>query len=136
MAYHTDYIARDWHLTYSRRAGVNDDAEGNLSKGPSGYLWDACARAGLGYRSYGEYGKRVSQDDGSFKMDAAVPGLVGHICPEYGVARKKGQVVRDTENVEVFLKEYREFEQKGTMPRFIVMSLGEDHTRGTTPGAH
>jgi YVTN family beta-propeller protein len=136
MAYHTDYIARDWHLTYSRRAGVKDDEEGNLSKGPSGYLWDACARAGLGYRSYGEYGKRVSQDDGSFKMDAAVPGLVGHICPEYGVARKKGQVVRDTENVEVFLKEYREFEQKGTMPRFIVMSLGEDHTRGTTPGAH
>jgi YVTN family beta-propeller protein len=136
MAYHTDYIARDWHLTYSRRAGVKDDEEGNLSKGPSGYLWDACARAGLGYRSYGEYGKRVSQDDGSFKMDAAVPGLVGHICPDYGVAKKKGQVVRDTDNIEVFLKEYREFEQKGTMPRFIVMSLGEDHTKGTTPGAH
>ncbi|HZY83233.1 MAG TPA: hypothetical protein VFE78_00265, partial [Gemmataceae bacterium] len=58
MAYHTDYIARDWHLTYSRRAGVKDDDEGNLSNAPSGYLWDACNRAGLGYRSYGEYGKR------------------------------------------------------------------------------
>jgi phospholipase C len=136
MAYHTDYIARDWHLTYSRRAGVRDDDEGNLSRGPSGYLWDACARNGIGYRSYGEYGKRVSQDDGSFKMEAAVPGLVGHICPDYGVAKKKGQVVRDTDNVDVFLREYREFEKNGTMPRFIVMSLGEDHTKGTTPGAH
>jgi hypothetical protein len=34
----------------------------------------------------------------------------------------------------VFLREYREFERSGKMPRFIVMSLGEDHTTGTTPG--
>jgi hypothetical protein len=134
MAYHTDYIARDWHLTYSRRIGVDDDAEGNLSKGPSGYLWDACARNGLSYRSYGEYGKRVSQEDGTAKMEARVPGLVGHICPDYGVAKVKGQKVRDTDNVETFLREYHDFEKKGTMPRFIVMSLGEDHTTGTTPG--
>jgi YVTN family beta-propeller protein len=134
MAYHTDYIARDWHLTYSRRVGVDDDAEGNLSKGPSGYLWDACARNGLSYRSYGEYGKRVSQEDGSARMEARVPGLVGHICPSYGVPRFKGHKVRDTDNVETFLKEYRAFEKAATMPRFIVMSLGEDHTTGTTPG--
>jgi YVTN family beta-propeller protein len=136
MAYHTDYIARDWHLTYSRRLGVADDQEGNLAKGPSGYLWDACARNGLSYRSYGEYGKRVSEDDGNVKMEAAVPGLIGHICPDYGVPRVKGQKVRDTDNVETFLKEYHQFEKAGTMPRFIVMSLGEDHTQGTTPGAN
>ena len=34
-----------------------------------------------------------------------------------------------------FLKEFREFEKNGNLPRFIVMSLGEDHTTGTTPGA-
>src|SRR5205807_1575713 len=62
------------------------------------------------------------------------PGLVGHICPDYGVPRVKGQKVRDTENVETFLKEFRQFEKTGTLPRFIVMSLGEDHTTGTTPG--
>jgi YVTN family beta-propeller protein len=135
MAYHTDYIARDWHLTYSRRTGVDDDDDGNLSKAPSGYLWDACARHGLSYRSYGEYGKRVSQPDGSDRMEGRVPGLIGHMCPDYGVSRIKGQKVRDTDNVDIFLKEYRAFEKKGTMPRFIVMSLGEDHTSGTTPGA-
>jgi hypothetical protein len=134
MAYNTDYIARDWHLTYSRRAGVDDDDEGNLQKAPSGYLWDACARHGLSYRSYGEYGRRVSEPDGTFKMEGAVPGLIGHMCPDYGLAKKPKQRVRDTDNVEVFLKEYRAFEKNGTMPRFIVMSLGEDHTTGTTPG--
>ena len=43
MAYNTDYIARNWALTYSGRAGIDDDDEGDLSKAPSGYLWDACA---------------------------------------------------------------------------------------------
>src|SRR5262249_49188514 len=81
-------------------------------------------------------GRRVSQDDGTMKMEAAVPGLVGHICPDYGVAKVKGARVRDTENVETLLREYRQFEQAGTMPRFIIVSLGEDHTQGTTPGAH
>ncbi|MGL4551998.1 MAG: bifunctional YncE family protein/alkaline phosphatase family protein, partial [Gemmataceae bacterium] len=135
MAYNTDYIGRDWHLTYSRRKGVEDDDEGNLSNAPSGYIWDACARAGVSYRSYGEYGKRVSDGAGEVKMEGRVPGLVGKICPDYGIPKVKGARPRDTDNVEVFLKEYRRFEKDGTMPRFIVMSLGEDHTSGTTPGA-
>src|SRR5262249_52738352 len=111
MAYNTDYISRDWHLTYSRRKGVQDDDKGALSNAPSGHLWDACARAGLGYRSYGEYGKRVSQPDGTARMDARVPGLVGHICPDYGISKERGKRPRDTDNVEVFLREYREFER-------------------------
>ncbi|MBN9517488.1 beta-propeller fold lactonase family protein [bacterium] len=135
MAYNTDYIARDWHLTYSRRAGVDDDDDNHLQKAPSGYLWDACNRAGLSYRSYGEYGKRVSDGQGALKMEARVPGLVGHMCPDYGLPKVKGQRVRDTDNADVFLKEYDAFVKAGTMPRFIVMSLGEDHTSGTTVGA-
>lgn len=134
-AYHTDYIARDWNLTYSARKGVDDDDEGGLSNPPSGYLWDACKRAGLSYRSYGEYGKRVSDGQGGTKMEGRVPGLVGHICPEFGAAKKKNGRARDTDNVETFLKEYEAFAKAGTMPRFIVMSLGEDHTDGTKPGA-
>ena len=134
MAYNTDYVGRDWHLTYSQRKGVDDDEEGNLSKGPSGYLWDACARNNLTYRSYGEYGARVSQQDGTFKMEARVPGLVGHMAPNYGVPQVQGRRPRDTDNVEIFLKEFREFEKNDSLPRFIVMSLGEDHTTGTAPG--
>ena len=87
MAYNTDYIARNWALTYSSRAGIDDDDDGDLSNAPSGYLWDACARAGLTYRSYGEYGRRVSQPDGSLRIEGAVPGLVGHMCPDYGIAK-------------------------------------------------
>jgi phospholipase C len=135
-AYHTDYIARDWHLTYSRRKGVDDDDDGGLSNPPNGYLWDACKRAGVTYRNYGEYGKRVSDGKGGLKMDARVPGLVGHMCPDYGIPKEAGVRVRDTDDVEVFLKEYDEFVKKKAMPRFICMSLGEDHTDGTRVGAY
>jgi YVTN family beta-propeller protein len=134
MAYNTDYIARNWALTYSSRAGIRDDNDGDLSNAPSGYLWDACARAGLSYRSYGEYGRRVSQPDGSLKMEGAVPGLVGHMCPDYGVSKSRGGRVRDPDNAETFIVELREFEKNGNLPRFLVMSLGEDHTTGTRPG--
>jgi YVTN family beta-propeller protein len=131
MAYNTDYIARNWALTYSGRKGVDEDGNGDLANAPSGYLWDACARAGLSYRSYGEYGRRVSQPDGSSKMDGAVPGLVGHMSPDFGYGPKSN---RDTERVEIFLREFRQYEKDGNLPRFIVMSLGEDHTTGTSPG--
>jgi len=133
-AYATDYINRDWHLTYSARKGVPDTDDGDLARPPSGYLWDACKRTGLSYRSYGEYGSRVSDGKGGYKMEGRVPGLVGNMCPDYGIPKVAGQRNRDTDNAEVFIREYKQFEKDGNMPRFIVMSLGEDHTTGTTPG--
>src|SRR5262249_9703168 len=33
------------------------------------------------------------------------------------------------------LEEFREYEQNGNLPQFIIMSLGEDHTQGTKPGS-
>ena len=134
-AYHTDYIARDWHLTYSRRKGVEDDEKGELANPPSGYLWDACKRAGISYRSYGEYGSRVSDGQGGFRMEGRVPGLVGNMSPTFGIPKVKGQRTRDTDNASTFIADLAEFEKAGEMPRLMIMSLGEDHTSGTTPGA-
>jgi hypothetical protein len=45
-----------------------------------------------------------------------------------------GARVRDTENADTFLREFAEFAKTDTLPRFMVMSLGEDHTTGTRPG--
>jgi YVTN family beta-propeller protein len=135
MAYNTDYIARNWALTYSRRQGIDDDDEGDLTRAPSGYIWDMCKRHGITYRNYGEYGGRVSQPDGTFKMEGRVPGLIGHVCPNYDLRIEGKPRMRDTENVEVFLAEFNAFVKNGTLPRLMIMSLGEDHTQGTTPGA-
>ncbi len=132
-AYATDFNERYWPPTYAGRS----DAQRSRAYIPSaGHLWDVAARKGLTYRSYGEYAIRASTGEG---MDAApgVGGLVGHVAPNYLGGRQ-----RDTANVAVFLKEFHGYESHYDspdanlrLPNFIVMSMPEDHTRGTAPGA-
>ncbi len=134
MAYNTDYIARNWALDVLEAGGHPRRRRRGPVERPVRVSLGRLSRAGLIYRSYGEYGRRVSEPDGSLRMEGAVPGLVGHMCPDYGVARTRGARVRDTQNADTFIREFREFEAKGVLPRFMVMSLGEDHTTGTRPG--
>jgi hypothetical protein len=100
----------------------------------SGHLWDQAQRKGLTYRSYGEYATRSSQ--GQAQAAPGVSGLVGHVAPNF-----KMPGMRDTDNVKEFIREFDEFERnfdsndaEKRLPNFIVMSLGEDHTVGTSPG--
>ncbi len=133
-AYATDFNEKRWPPQY----GGNSAAVSGPEETPSsGHMWDLAARKGLTYRSYGEYAARVS--DGS-QMDAraGVSALIGHVSPKF---RLPG--MRDTDNVKVFLDEFADFEKNydspdpnKRLPNFAVMSLGENHTRGTTPGAH
>jgi hypothetical protein len=43
---------------------------------------------------------------------------------------------RDTDRVKHWIDDLNEAEKSGDFPRFTIMSLGENHTSGTTPGAH
>jgi len=132
-AYATDFNQRYWPPTYAGRSY----AEPTRAYIPSaGHLWDLAARKGLTYRSYGEYAARASTGT---TMDAApgVGGLVGHVAADYLGSRQ-----RDTENVAVFLREFKEYEKNydspnasKRLPNFVVMSMPEDHTHGTAPGS-
>jgi YVTN family beta-propeller protein len=132
-AYATDFNERYWPPTYAGRS----DAERTRAYIPSaGHLWDLAERKGLTYRSYGEYASRASTGT---TMDAAPGsgGLVGHVAPDYLGSRQ-----RDTANVAIFLKEFKEYEKNydspdpnQRFPNFVIMSMPEDHTRGTAPGA-
>jgi hypothetical protein len=132
-AYATDFNERYWPPTY---AGRSDALPSRAYIPSAGHLWDLAARKGLTYRSYGEYASRASNGT---TMDAApgVGGLVGHVAADYLGSRQ-----RDTANVAVFLKEFKEYEKNydspdpnKRFPNFVVMSMPEDHTRGTAPGA-
>src|SRR4029078_7902784 len=120
----------------SKRQGIDDDDNGDLTRAPSGYIWDMCKPHRLSYRNSGECGGRVSQPDGTFKMDGGVPSLLGHVCPDYDLRVEGKPRMRDTDNVEVFLREFNDFVAKGTLPRLMILSMGENHTQGTTPGAY
>ena len=132
-AYATDFNERYWPPTY---AGRSDALPSRAYIPAAGHLWDLAQRKGLTYRSYGEYAARASTGT---TMDAApgATGLVGHVSKDYlGSSRQ-----RDTENVAVFLREFKEYEKnfdspdaEKRFPNFVVMSMGEDHTKGTAPG--
>ena len=132
-AYATDYNEKMWPPQYG---GHSQTMRAAAYVPASGHLWDLAARKGLTYRSYGEYAARAS--DGT-TMDAApgVGGLVGHVAPKY-----KLPGMRDTDNVREFIREFDEYEKNfdspdpnKRLPNFIVMSMPEDHTSGTRPGA-
>src|SRR5665213_3137264 len=103
------------------------------------FSWRTLGRSpaqGLTYRSYGEYAARASTGT---TMEAApgASGLVGHVAKDYLGSRQ-----RDTANVAVFLHEFKEYENNfesddanKRLPNFTVLSMPEDHTRGTQPGA-
>ncbi|HEV2486044.1 MAG TPA: alkaline phosphatase family protein, partial [Terracidiphilus sp.] len=132
-AYATDFNERYWPPTY---AGRSDAVPSRAYVPSAGALWDVAQRKGLTYRSYGEYAARASTGT---TMEAApgASGLVGHVAKDYLGSRQ-----RDTANVAVFLREFKEYENNydsedpnKRLPSFTVMSMPEDHTKGTLPGA-
>lgn len=133
-AYATDFNERYWPPTY---AGRSNTLPSRAYIPAAGHLWDLAQRKGLTYRSYGEYAARASTGT---TMDAApgAEGLVGHVAKEY-----LGSRVRDTDNIAVFLREFKEYEAnydnpnpEKRFPNFVVMSMPEDHTHGTEPGSY
>jgi YVTN family beta-propeller protein len=131
----TDFVERSWILGYSDHGDtvMTDSVEVPTA----GYIWDACRRKGLTYRSYGEYFYATSSKEAPVQKEEGAKGLIGHGSGKYvGVGRPKdAPPMRDMEKADVFIEEFKQFERTNTIPRFMVMSLGEDHTRGTTPGA-
>jgi len=138
-AYSTDFVEKVWPMYYGGRGGdylsegggPQRNPYGNVTAPQGGYLWDACNRAGVSVRSYGEF---VTRDEGveSGPVHASVPGLAGRIHPDYPPYDLS---IPDNRRVDVWLEEFRKFEQSGGLPRLSILRLPGDHTSGTRPGA-
>ena len=130
----TDFEQKAWVYSYSGKGKLKETSE--VSEPNSGYLWDACKKKGLTYRSYGESFEASSSEAAPVPTESATTSLIGHGSAKFvGVGWPKGKPMRDTDKADVFLSEFAEYEKTNSLPNFMVMSLGEDHTRGTTPGA-
>jgi DNA-binding beta-propeller fold protein YncE len=134
-AYATDFVEKMWPANYGRREGLYlseggykmRNPFGNIAAPAQGYLWDSARRAGITYRSYGEF---TARSEGT--IVATVPGLDGHIStayPPYDLGTP------DNRRIDVFAEEFKQFDERGTVPRLSILRLGNDHTSGATPGA-
>jgi YVTN family beta-propeller protein len=140
-AYATDAVEKIWPANYGRKAGAYlsegggamRNPYGNLAAPADGYIWDACKRAGVSVRSYGEFvmrGERFGDTTGP--LEATVPGLAGAISPDFPPFDLD---IPDQSRVDIWLKEFRRFEASGALPRLTVMRLPRDHTAGTRVGS-
>ena len=136
-AYATDFVEKMWPTNYGGRGGVSRSEGGGEPRNPfgnvaapaDGYIWDFANRAGVSVRSYGEF---ADWDTRWGPVRATVPGLEGKVHPEYPPYDLE---VTDNQRVDVWLKEFREFERTGELPRLSIIRLPNDHTLGTRPGA-
>ena len=113
-----------------RGGGERRNAYGNITAPKNGYLWDACNRAGVSVRSYGEFVDPDQQHPG--KSMAMVPGLEGHIDVDYPGF---DLAIPDNQRVDLWLREFHRFEategDTGGLPRLTILRLPADHTLGT-----
>ncbi len=149
-AYVTDYIEKafgGWPRSYPY------DGDDAMAYASSGFLWDNALAHGQTLRVYGEFvsatvrwkdrGRtatptyadcyrdfREGKNEIEVRATAAIKTLEPYICPEViGFPL----LVSDMHRAAQFLREFREYERRGSLPNLIVMLLPHDHTSGTKP---
>ena len=133
-AYVTDYTEKTTPTLYSSRRGGPDD-EGEVDEPLSGFLWDAAIRKHLSLRNYGEYCAPVEaakdKPPAPPRYRATKAALAPYTNPDYPSFDMN---ITDQRRVEVWLKEFGEFVQKGDLPALEIMHLPGDHTSGGRAG--
>lgn len=121
--YATDYLEKNWVTSYGGRGG-GYDAEGTrkIADNKGGFIWDACKRAGVTYRTYGEFA-----DD----YKANIPVLENHFCTYY---TSWDQKVRDTTRANQWKRDFDSLVAANALPQMNTLRLINDHTEGMSKG--
>jgi len=122
-AYATDYLEKNWPTSYGGRGG-SYDAEGTrkIANNKDGFIWDYCKRAGVTYRTYGEFA-----DD--YKPN--IPVLEGHLCKYY---TSWDQKVMDTTRFRQWKRDFDSLLAIHQLPRLNTLRFINDHTEGLRVG--
>jgi hypothetical protein len=135
--------------------GMDDTDVDAIAYAPSGFIWDNVLAHGKTLRDYGEFaitdkswkdptrkGKPKWMDhyreflDGTDTIHLSSRPAIESLRPHLNTNTVGWDMdVPDVFRAAQFIKDLREFEQKGAMPNFILICLPNDHTSGTAVGA-
>ena len=123
-AYANDYVEKTWPISYGGRGGTYDyEGSRKIAYPKDGFIWDYCKRAGVSYRTYGEF------TDGK---TASIKSLENHFCKGYAGFDLN---VKDTTRFNVWRKDFDQLLAQNKVPQFNTLRFGNDHTSGQKIGA-
>jgi YVTN family beta-propeller protein len=122
-AYANDYVEKNWPTSYGDRGGSYDyEGSREIAFPKDGFIWDYCQRAGVTYRSYGEF---VS------KGATGLKSLEGHFdadFPSYDLD------IQDMVRVERWKHDFDSLLSIDAVPALNTIRLPNDHTFGARLG--
>jgi hypothetical protein len=122
-AYANDYVEKTWPTNYGGRGGTYDyEGTRPIAYPEKGFIWDYCQRAGVSYRSYGEF---------VWKGETFLPSLVGHIAPNFPGYDLD---IRDVDRIAIWQQDFDSLLAAGQVPQFSTIRIGNDHTAGARVG--
>ncbi len=122
-AYANDYVEKTWPTSYGGRGGTYDyEGSRKIAYPRDGFIWDYCKRAGISYRSYGEF---------TTKDGATLKSLVGHIAPKFPSYNLD---IKDIDRIAAFKEDFDSLLSKNAVARFNTIRIGNDHTSGQRIG--
>lgn len=122
-AYCTDYMEKTWPTSYGGRGGTYDgEGHRSIANNKNGFLWNNCNRAGVSYRSYGEFVD-------NFKPN--IPILNNHYCPYYSGWDLD---FRDTSRFQQWKRDFDSLVSLNALPRLSTIRFPNDHTQGMRAG--
>jgi hypothetical protein len=110
---------------------VTDD---DVNEPASGYLWNLAERKGITFRNFGEF-VVPEAEKGADDLPAAYRGDKPYLArntnprfPGFDLA------IPDQHRADVWLEEFHQYEQTGSMPALQIVRLPNDHTSGARAG--
>ncbi|MGV3639665.1 MAG: bifunctional YncE family protein/alkaline phosphatase family protein [Adhaeribacter sp.] len=124
-AYATDYTEKTWPTSYGGRGGTYDyEGSRKISFPKNGYIWDYCQRAGISYRSYGEFANNGR---------SGLKSLQGHFSKKYPGFN---MAIKDVDRIKVWKQDFDSLLAANAVPRFNTIRIGNDHTSGQKRGMY
>jgi YVTN family beta-propeller protein len=124
-AYATDYVEKTWPTSYGGRGGTYDyEGSRKIAYPKKGFIWDYCHRAGVSYRTYGEF---------AGKGKAALTSLENNFCRDYPSFDLS---IQDVSRQQIWQHDFDSLLAIDAVPHFNSIRLGNDHTSGMRKGAY
>ncbi|MBN1559324.1 beta-propeller fold lactonase family protein [candidate division KSB1 bacterium] len=122
-AYATDFLEKNWPTSYGGRGGgYYGEGTREIANNKNGFIWDACKKYGVTYRSYGEF-----VDD--YKPN--IPVLKEHFCPYF---TGWDQSVPDTTRFRQWKRDFDSLLTINSLPQLNTLRFINDHTEGLSKG--